>query len=93
MKWLTGCEWLVFDQETDTMYCKDCWIYIKEKKKTNHLGAGTNNFKVEAVKDHESSQSHLDSLKFEFGQWKLRLACNFKNLLATFAGDQKKKKS
>ena len=51
-KWLTGREWLVFDHENVFMFCKDCRMYAKEKNKTNNFMVGTNNFKVEAVKDH-----------------------------------------
>ena len=52
-KWLTGREWLMFDQENVIMFCKDCHMYAQEKHKTNNFVVGTNNFKVEAVKDHE----------------------------------------
>lgn len=64
-KWLGGREWLVFDTERDIMYCSDCRIYTKEKNRTNHFVIGTRNFKVETVKDHESSQSHLETARME----------------------------
>lgn len=31
-KWLTGREWLVFDQESNVMFCQDCRMYVKGKK-------------------------------------------------------------
>ena len=64
-KWLTGREWLVFDPDNAVMFCKDCRMYAKEKNKTNNFVVGTNNFKVEAVKDHESAQSHQESLRIK----------------------------
>lgn len=42
-------EWLVFNQEANTRYCKDCQIYTREKNKTYHIVVGTNNLKVEAI--------------------------------------------
>ena len=62
-KWLTGREWLVYDHENSVMFCQDCRMYAKEKHKTNNFVVGTNNFKVEAVKDHESARSHQESLR------------------------------
>ena len=64
-KWLTGHEWLVFDHKNAAMFCKDCRMYTKEKNKTNNFVVGTNNFKVEAVKDHESARSHQESLRIK----------------------------
>ena len=62
-KWLTGREWLVYDHENSVMFCQDCRMYAKEKPKTNNFVVGTNNFKVEAVKDHEGARSHQESLR------------------------------
>lgn len=64
-KWLMGREWLVFDHESNVMFCQDCRMYVKEKKKKNNFVVGTNNFKVEAVKDHESAQSHQESQRIK----------------------------
>ena len=38
-KWLMGCEWLVFDHKNVVMFCKDCHMYAKEKKKKT-IGGG-----------------------------------------------------
>ena len=64
-KWLMGREWLVFDHENVVMFCKDGCMYAKEKNKTNNFVVGTNNFKVEAIKDHESARSHQESLRIK----------------------------
>ncbi|XP_032362926.1 zinc finger protein 862-like [Etheostoma spectabile] len=64
-KWVTGREWLVFDHENVVMFCQDCRTYAKEKNKMNNFVVGTKNFKVEAVKDHESARSHQESLRIK----------------------------
>lgn len=64
-KWLMGREWLVFDHENVVIFCQDCRMYAKEKNKTNNFVVGTNNFKVEALKDHESARSHQESLRIK----------------------------
>lgn len=64
-KWVTGREWLVFDHENVVMFCQDCRTYAKEKNKMNNFVVGTKNFKIEAVKDHESARSHQESLRIK----------------------------
>lgn len=44
------------------MYCEDCRKYALEKHKSNYFVIGNENFKMEAVKDHKNSKSHLQSL-------------------------------
>lgn len=39
--------------------------HVRERKKQNNFVVGTNNFKVEAVKDHESARSHQESLRIK----------------------------
>ncbi len=56
-------EWLIYDRSTDEMYCSDCRMYGSEKAKSNPFVIGTKNFKLEAIKDHESSKSHLHKLQ------------------------------
>ncbi len=61
-KWTIGGkvrEWLIYDRSTDEMYCSDCRMYGSEKAKSNPFVIGTKNLKLEAIKDHESSKSHL----------------------------------
>uniref|UniRef100_A0A1A8R1W9 Zinc finger protein 862 n=1 Tax=Nothobranchius pienaari TaxID=704102 RepID=A0A1A8R1W9_9TELE len=67
-KWQTGREWLVFDNENAVMFCKICRVYTKEKNKTNSFVVGTNNFKIEAVKDHEKARSHQESLQMKIAK-------------------------
>ncbi len=67
MKWTIGDngkvrEWLIYDRSTDEMYCSDCRMYGSEKAKSNPLVIGTKNLKLEAIKDHESSKSHLHTI-------------------------------
>ncbi len=66
-KWTIGDngkvrEWLIYDRSTDEMYCSDCRMYGSEKAKSNPFVIGTKNLKLEAIKDHESSESHLHTI-------------------------------
>ncbi|MGL6082801.1 MAG: hypothetical protein ACRC4N_10185 [Gammaproteobacteria bacterium] len=66
-KWTIGDngkvrEWLIYDRSTDEMYCSDCRMYGSEKAKSNPFVIGTKNLKLEAIKDHESSKSHLHTI-------------------------------
>ncbi len=66
-KWTIGDngkvrEWLIYDHSTYEMYCSDCHMYGSEKAKSNPFVIGTKNLKLEAIKDHESSKSHLHTI-------------------------------
>lgn len=39
-KWQMGCEWLVFDHENFVMFCRDCCMYVKEKKQNEQCRGG-----------------------------------------------------
>lgn len=58
-KWRISRDWLVYDN--NVMFCQDCRLYTSDKSKTNSFVVGTNNMKIEAVKDHESSKSHVQA--------------------------------
>lgn len=62
-KWRLGRNWLVYSKTSNTMHCEDCRKYGNEKVKALSFVAGTSNFKVEAIKDHETSNAHLSTLK------------------------------
>ena len=61
-KWLVGegnkrREWLEYDGEK--MFCVDCKQYATgEAQKKGPFVLGTQNFKLESIKEHEKSQGH-----------------------------------
>lgn len=58
-KWKTaGRECLVYDPAENVMYYTNCRTYGGEKMKGVSFVVGTNNFKVETIKDHEMSIGH-----------------------------------
>lgn len=61
-------DWLVYDVTTEEMYCRDCRMYGSEKAKSNQFVIGTKNLKLEAIRDHESSKSHLHTISCKVGK-------------------------
>ncbi len=66
-KWTIGDngkvrEWLIYDLSTDEMFCSDCRMNGSEKAKSNPFVIGTKNLKLKAIKDHETSKSHLHTI-------------------------------
>ena len=60
-------DWLVFDGTSQTMFCALCRIHASDGHRSNSFVSGTQYLKLEAVKDHESSKSHLHVLKIAKG--------------------------
>ena len=60
--WLQNRSWLKYDAEKNEIYCTSCLKDNIESVFTK----GTSNFKLEAIKQHETSKAHLMYLhKFE----------------------------
>ena len=59
-KWRTESnrEWLQYDVERDLMFCHDCRIHASEEKRGPFV-VGTQNFKLESIREHEKSQAHM----------------------------------
>jgi hypothetical protein len=56
-KWKDDHTWLDYSSEENLMYCIPCRKYEKEGR----FVTGTNNFRVDAIKQHESSKCHICS--------------------------------
>ena len=53
-------EWLVFDDEMESMFCSACRTFAKtDQDKKGPFVVGTNKFKLENIKAHELSKSHI----------------------------------
>ena len=53
-------EWLVFDDEMESMFCSACRTFAKtDQDKKVPFVVGTNKFKLENIKAHELSKSHI----------------------------------
>ena len=53
-------DWLEYDDEREHMFCKDCRKYsTSDFQKKGPFVIGTENFKLESIKEDEKSQSHL----------------------------------
>ena len=53
-------EWLVFDDEMESMFCSACRFFAKtDQDKKGPFVVGTNKFKLENIKAHELSKSHI----------------------------------
>lgn len=59
----TGC--CTTSQQRSCTYCR---MYGSEKARSNPFVIGTKNLKLEAIKDHESSKSHLHTLSCKVGK-------------------------
>ena len=62
--WKLAFPWLRYDAETDIMWCDVCREYHSTTKggPINRFVEGSNHFKVESVKDHDSSKFHKDCM-------------------------------
>ena len=60
--------WLVYEEESQMMYCSVCRKHASDTQKSNSFIAGTKNLKLEAVKDHELSKCHIHVLKIAKGK-------------------------
>ena len=72
MRWRTSDsgphrDWLVFDGTSQTMFCALCRKHASDGHRSNSFVSGTQNLKLEAVKGHESSKSHLHVMKIAKG--------------------------
>ena len=53
-------EWLVFDDEMESMFCSACRTFAQaDQDKKGPFVVGTNKFKLENIKAHELSKSHI----------------------------------
>ena len=53
-------EWLVFDDEMESMFCIACRTFAKtDQDKKGPFVVSTNKFKLENIKAHELSKSHI----------------------------------
>lgn len=48
-------DWLVFDENSQSMFCSHYRQYALAGSKANSFIVGTKNLKLEAIKDHEAS--------------------------------------
>ncbi|XP_071142824.1 zinc finger protein 862-like [Mytilus edulis] len=59
VQWQDKRPWLSFNKAENNMFCISC----RTEKVDSAFANGTNNFKIEAVKQHEASKSHLHYLQ------------------------------
>ena len=71
-------EWLVFDDEMEPMFCSACRTFAKaDQDKKGPFVVGTNKFKLENIKAHELSKSHIFlklALTMSIKFWTLKLS-------------------
>ena len=69
-QWKKAYSWLQHDEEEDKMWCDVCREYCRTTKvgPINAFVEGTNYFKVDRVKQHDSSNFHKDSLLTKAGK-------------------------
>ncbi|XP_014669372.1 PREDICTED: uncharacterized protein LOC106810507 [Priapulus caudatus] len=63
-KWLNEYEWLRYDEETEAMFCTSCEKYAAEKSSA-FTTTGCLTFRIESLKSHETSSSHVNASKIE----------------------------
>ena len=63
-QWKNDFSWLQYDEDEDNMWCGVCREYCRTTKvgPSNAFVEGTNYFKVERIKQHDTSKIHTDSL-------------------------------
>lgn len=52
-------EWLAYLPGEQSMHCTYCRTYTSPENANNSFVRGTTNLKLEAIRDHESSKSHI----------------------------------
>ena len=71
-------EWLVFDDEMESIFCSACRTFAKtDQDKKGPFVVGANKFKLENIKAHELSKSHFFSFFFLNLLWQPKQTCRW----------------